>query len=156
MCWAERASQPGCILLTGWNRMSSWMQFAERLIPASSESVFPGQMPCSASTCGQGLFCSGRRRMCCLYRGQAKVSHVTRPKYPVTHTWSLSHPLVSARVPARISPSHKCLQQNALFHQKRKKKKMAAAVLWIIWQRVPLWICAREPYFVDGCEEQVA
>lgn len=151
MCWAERASQPGCVLLTGWNHKAALMQFAERPIPATSENVFPAH---EASTCGQGLFCSGRRRMCCLYRGQAKASHVTRPKYPVTHTWSLSHPLVSARVPARISPSHHCLQQNVLFHQ---KGKMAAAVLWIIWQRVPLWICAREHYcFVDGCEEQVA
>ncbi len=157
MCWAERAGQPGCILLTVWNHMSAWMQFAKRLILPSSKERVPWSYCLHRlklrTTDWSGLFCSGGRRMCCLYTSQAKQSHVICPKYPVTYPWSLSHPHVSisGSVPALNAPDKMhCLVE-------KEKWQLLHCGLWIIWQRVPSWICAREhSLFVDGCEEQVA
>lgn len=131
MCRAERAGQAGCFLLTGCNHMSAWVQFAKRLILPSSKNVSPDPLALIGSSYGQPTgqvcFCSGRRRMHCLYTSQAKQSHVICPKYPVTYTWSLSHQKCLCQG-ARQRESPECTQQNALFHQ---KGNMAAAVLWI-------------------------
>lgn len=152
MCWAEKASQPGCILLVGWNHMSTWMQFAKRLIPPTSKSVFLDCIPDITSIYRKGLFCSWERRMCCLYV-RAKQNNVPCSKYLVTYTWSLCHPHVSARAPAGISPSHEMHRTECISWPERKNGS-CSIVDWIIWQQVPLWICAREHFcFVDGCEE---
>lgn len=162
MCWAERADQPGYILLTGWNHMSAWMQFAKRLmLPSSKERVswsYSLHGLKLRTTNWSGLFCSGRRRMCCLYTSQAKQSHVICPKYPVTYTWSLSHPHVTAREPAGISQSHECTGTKRIVSSERKR--MAAAVLWTVDNLavgcLRGFVLVSVPALWKGCEEQVA
>lgn len=108
MCWAERAGQPGCILLTGWNHMSAWMQFAKRLIlPSSKCFLILPRLKWRDDRLARFVFVRRGRRMGCLYWSQATRSHVICPKYPVTFPWSPSHPrlCVNSQLGSWIQPT---------------------------------------------------